>query len=90
MIDSKAFFDSIGITFIYPVHGGVMGSSIATTPRLNNGTTRYDSIVFNNYETIKQLMTGDIIQPPPAQGGGSGIIILALALGTAYLLTRKK
>jgi len=35
-------------------------------------------------------MTGDIIQPPPAQGGGSGIIILALALGTAYLLTRKK
>ena len=91
LVDSKTFFDSIGITFIYPVHGGVMGSSIATTPRLNNGTTRYDSIVFNNYETIKQLMTGQIVQPPIKQKGtGSGIILLALALGAAYLLTRKK
>ena len=63
LIDSKTFFDGLGITFIYPVHGGVMGSSPATTPRLNNGTTRYDSIVFNNYETIKQLMTGEVIPP---------------------------
>lgn len=52
---ADAFFQSKGIDFIYPIHGGYMGSKAT---RLSGGQFRiYDSLApeFHTYETIKNL-----------------------------------
>lgn len=52
---ADAFFTSKGVTFMYPVHGGYMGSKAT---RLSGGKFRiYDSLVseFQTYDTIKEL-----------------------------------
>lgn len=50
-------FENMGVKFVYPLHGGYMGSGAITT-KLSFGKDRiYDSLApeFNTYETIKRL-----------------------------------
>ncbi|MBN2014979.1 MAG: hypothetical protein JW778_07350 [Candidatus Altiarchaeota archaeon] len=51
--EMDGFFEESGMIFVYPVHGGFMGSGAKKLTYGRYGT--YNSLYFGNYETIKGL-----------------------------------
>lgn len=90
LVTANDYYKSVGVIFSFPVHGLYLGQ---TATKLSFGKYRwYDSKApeFNTYDTIRQIMTGQIVTIPPSREGNGKIVLAAFALGGLYLIFKKK